>query len=169
MNLVVLGAGAPVGRLVTQLALRAGHTVTAVTPDPAAFPVYDHRVRIAEADVLDAGAVDWVVRGHDAVVPLPGPAAPHPVRAQAARNVVRAMLDHAVRRLVYVSPAAPGWSRAARRDARCADGIVSAAGLDWTLLRPGRLTPRADLAHAVVREISRGDHVGRSVRISGTL
>ncbi|MFH9134321.1 NAD(P)-dependent oxidoreductase [Streptomyces sp. NPDC017524] len=169
MKLVVFGAHSPTGRLVTAMAMAAGHTVTAITLRPADFPFCDHRVQVAAADAMDADAVDWVVRGHDAVISVIGaPSSWKPVTvcSQIAYNIVKAAINHGVRRLLCVgsaaldaadlSPAALLRQRAMRpvvlasshavqRDVRCMEKIVRGNGLDWTLFRPGRLVGRSDV------------------------
>jgi putative NADH-flavin reductase len=210
MRLIVFGVNSPTGRLVTAMAMTAGHTVTAITRRPADFPFSDHRVQVADADVMDADAVDWVVRGHDAVLFVIGaPISPKPVTvcSQAAYNVVKAMMNHGVRRLLCVGsadldaadlsragllcqqvirPVVLACGRAVRQDVRRMEDIVRETGLDWTLFRPGRLvtrsdvtdyritadpaaralTSRVDLAHALVREATRGDHVRETVHVA---
>lgn len=210
MKLIVFGANSPTGRLVTAMAMSAGHTVTAITRQPADFPFCDHRVQVADADVMDADAVDWVVPGHDAVVLVVG--APPSMKSvtvcsQAAYNVVKAMINHGVRRLLCVGsagldaadlsrvgllrqrvirPLVLACGRAVRQDVRRMENIVREAGLDWTLFRPGRLvtrsdvtdyritadpapravTSRADLAHALVHEVTHCDHVGEVIHVA---
>lgn len=184
MKLIVFGANSSTGRLVTAMAMAAGHTVTAITRRPADFPFCDHRVQIADADVMDADAVDWVVRGHDAVLSVIGaPLSPKPVTvcSQAAYNIVKAMMNHGVRRLLCVGsagldaadlsrvgllcqrairPLVLACSRAVQEDVRRMENIVRETGLDWTLFRPGRLGTRSDVtdyriaAHPATRALT---------------
>ncbi|WP_338896848.1 NAD(P)H-binding protein [Streptomyces sp. TG1A-60] len=169
MRLIVFGANSSTGRLVTAMAMNAGHTVTAITRRPAEFPISDRRVQVADADVMDADAVDWVVRDHDAVLSAIGaPLSPKPVTvcSQAAYNVVKAMMNHGVRRLLCVGsvgldaadlspagllcqrmirPVVLACGRAVQQDVRRMENIVRETGLDWTLFRPGRLVTRSDV------------------------
>ncbi|MER5972453.1 NAD(P)H-binding protein [Streptomyces sp. NPDC002055] len=210
MKLVVFGANSPTGRLVTAMAVTAGHTVTAITRRPADFPFFDFRVQAAAADAMDADAVDWVVRDHDAVVSVigsPPSMSPVTVCSQVTYNIVKAMINHGVRRLLCVGsvdldapdlsrvslrrqrairPLVLALSRAVQEDVRGMEGIVRETGLDWTVFRPGRLlsgshvtdyrttvrplpcplTSRADIAHALVRELTNGDHLGETVFVT---
>jgi putative NADH-flavin reductase len=169
MRVIVFGANSSTGRLVTSMAMTAGHTVTAITRRPADFLISDHRVQVADADVMDADAVDWVVRDHDAVLSVIGaPLSPKPatVCSQAAYNVVKAMMNRGVRRLLCVGspdldpadlsrvsllcqqvirPVVFACSRAVQQDVRRMENIVRETGLDWTLFRPGRLVTRSDV------------------------
>ncbi|MFJ2212876.1 NAD(P)-dependent oxidoreductase [Streptomyces sp. NPDC101062] len=210
MKLVVFGANSPTGRLVTAMAMTAGHTVTAITRRPADFPFCDHRVQVADADVMDADAVDWVVRGHDAVLSVVGaPPSVKPVTvcSQTAYNIVKAMINNGVRHLLCVGstgldaadlsradllrqratrPVVLACGRAVQEDVRRMENVVREAGLDWTLFRTGRLvgrsdvsdyriaprpeprllTSRVDLAHALVHEVTHGDHLRRTVYVA---
>ncbi|MGW2324719.1 NAD(P)-dependent oxidoreductase [Streptomyces sp. NPDC001700] len=163
MKLVVFGAYGPTGRLVTQRALAEGHTVTAVTRRPEAFPIEDPRLRVAGADALNAAAVDEVVAGHDRVVStlgVPYTKEPVTIYSQGARNILAAMNRHGLRRLVCVTsigvhpqlapdekfffrkvvgPLLLSMGRPLYEDARRMEGIVRATDLDWTIVRPSGL------------------------------
>ncbi|MGW3725262.1 NAD(P)-dependent oxidoreductase [Streptomyces sp. F001] len=207
MKLVVFGADSPTGHLVTAMAAAEGHTVTAITRRPADFPFYDRGVQVADADLMDADAVDWVMWGHDAVISVigaPPSRRPGTVHSQGVYNIVKAMVHHGLRRLVCVSHAGLDavdeprrarlrrgaalltGRRAAHQDVRRMESVVQESGLDWTLVRPGRLvsrsgvtdyriathaaprpvTSRADLAHALVREATARDHVRETVYVT---
>ena len=163
MKLVVFGANGPTGRLVTQRALAEGHTVTAVTRRPEAFPIEDARLRVAGADALDAAAVDEVVAGHDRVVStlgVPYTKEPVTIYSQGARNIVAAMKRHGLRRLVCVTsigvhpqlapeekfffrkvvgPILLSMGRPLYEDARRMEENVRATDHDWTIVRPSGL------------------------------
>src|SRR4029077_6895461 len=89
MRIVIFGANGPTGRLLTRLSLTAGYDTVAVTRQPGAFPLAGPGLPVAGADglddraaggrVLDAGAVDAVIEGSDAV--LDDPAALRTLRA----------------------------------------------------------------------------------------
>jgi hypothetical protein len=53
MNIAVFGANGPTGRLVTELALREGHVVSAFTRHPDTFPLRHDNLRVANGDVVD--------------------------------------------------------------------------------------------------------------------
>jgi putative NADH-flavin reductase len=106
MKLVIVGANGPTGRLVTNMAIAEGHAVTAVTRRPDSFPLHSSRLQVARADVLNATAVDGVVAGQEAVISALGvPYTTHPVAvySQGTHNIVHAMKNHGLRRLVCVS------------------------------------------------------------------
>ncbi|MFG2057581.1 NAD(P)-dependent oxidoreductase [Micromonospora sp. NPDC048930] len=161
MRLAVFGASGGTGRLLVARAATAGHQVVAVVRDPARLGVVAPGVTVLPADVTDRAAVAAAVRDCDAVVSLLGPGAvrgPTTVRGDATATVVAAMRDTGVRRLVVVTaaghttagdgplvrfllkPLLSALLRHSFADMRRTEEIVRGSGLDWTLVRPPRLT-----------------------------
>lgn len=117
-----------------------------------------HDVQVFEGDVLDEARVASAVEGCDAVLSTLGPRdnSPADLCSRGASNIVRAMKTRGVRRLVQTTGAMIGHPREhlglvyrfitamvpekALRDRRAQEEIVKASGLDWTLVRPTRLT-----------------------------
>ncbi|MFD8810928.1 NAD(P)-dependent oxidoreductase [Streptomyces sp. NPDC059627] len=164
MKLVIFGANGPTGRETTAQAIAEGHTVTAVTRRPEAFPLTDSRLRVAGADVLDPAAVARVVAGQDAVISTLGvPYSRNPVTvySEGITHITRAMSEHGVRRLVCVSSTvlfgvpAPGetfffrkvlepviartMGRTVYEDMRRMEEIVRGGDHQWTVVRPAGL------------------------------
>ncbi len=169
MRIVVFGANGQTGRLLTQRVLDAGHSAVAVTRRPGEFPLADPRLTVAGADVRDASSLVDVVRGADVVLSTLGvPFSLRPIDTYSVgvRNIVAAMRDTGVRRLVVVSstgahpypnridtPASlrlfePVITRTIGKttydDQRRMEDIVRKSGLDWTIVRPSALF---DLPH----------------------
>ena len=106
MKLLIFGANGPTGRLLTAQALAAGHTVTAFTRHADAFPSAPERLRIVQGDALDAAAVVEAVAGQDAVLSAIGTRysrKPITLYSESTANMLQAMRDHGVRRVVCVS------------------------------------------------------------------
>lgn len=163
MNLVIFGANGQTGRLVTALALAAGHRVTAVTRRPREFPIAGHGLTVAGADARDAAAVSLIVRGADAVVSVLGVSFTRErvdTYSVGTRAIVDAMRGAGVPRLIVVSSTAahPTRRRAAPisirliepiitrtigktvyDDIRRMESIVRGSRLDWTIVRPSGL------------------------------
>jgi uncharacterized protein YbjT (DUF2867 family) len=169
MRIVIFGANGRTGRLLTQRVLDAGHSAVAVTRRPGEFPLADPRLTVAGADVRDASSLVDVVRGADVVLSTLGvPFSLRPIDAYSVglRNIVAAMRDTGVRRVVVVSstgahpypnridmPASlrlfePVITRTIGKttydDQRRMEDIVRKSGLDWTIVRPSGLF---DLPH----------------------
>jgi nucleoside-diphosphate-sugar epimerase len=163
MQIVIFGANGLTGRLLTRRVLDAGHSAVAGTRRPDDFPITDPRLTIAGADVRRDGLAE-LVAGADAVVSTLGvPFTRQPVDTYSvgARNVVNAMRETGVNRLVIVSSTgaypAPGRRHAPLMlrlfepiitrtigktvydDIRRMEALVRASGLDWTIVRPSGL------------------------------
>lgn len=209
MNLLVLGGSRGTGRLAVEEASRQGHRVTALVrrrpPD-----VEPGGVTWLTGDALDGDAVSAAVAGQEAVLSTLGPGAGSPpdLCARATRLLVDAMRRHGVRRIVMVTGALVGhpadrlglvyrmmlaWNppalRAVLEDRRLAERILRESGLDWTLVRPPRLTdgpargrcrygeelrlssfssiPRAELARFAVEVLGQAAWSGRAVAVAG--
>jgi putative NADH-flavin reductase len=192
---------------VLEEALRRGHVVTALVRDSRRLG--GTSARVTEGDALDPASVARAVAGQAAVITTLGPVATSPPElcSRATRILVQAMQAHGVRRLVMVTGAmvghprerlgllyrlmlalAPGSFRERLEDRRRSERIVQDSGLDWTLVRPPRLTddaprgrfqagedlglsswarmPRGDLAWFLVDEVERGQWRGRAVAVA---
>src|SRR4051812_5318411 len=68
MKIVIFGANGQTGKLLTQQALAAGHTVTAVTRHPETFPIRHEHLQVMHGDVFDLAAVEQAVAGQEAVL-----------------------------------------------------------------------------------------------------
>jgi putative NADH-flavin reductase len=164
VKLIIFGANGPTGRQTTRQAIAEGHTVTAVTRRPDAFPLSDPRLRVVGADVLDPAAVETAVAGQDAVISALGvPYSRNPVTvySEGITHITRAMTKHGVRRLVCVTSTvlfdveSPGEGFFFRKvlepfvvrfmghtvyeDMRRMEKIVRESDCEWTVIRPGGL------------------------------
>jgi uncharacterized protein YbjT (DUF2867 family) len=106
VKLAVFGANSSTGRHLVQMALDAGHTVTAAVRRPDAFPLADPQLRVVEADAYDRDAVRAAVAGQDAVASILGVAytqRPVTVMSQGITHITDGMAEHGVKRLVCVT------------------------------------------------------------------
>ncbi|GAA2750294.1 NAD(P)-dependent oxidoreductase [Kitasatospora cinereorecta] len=170
MKLAVLGAAGRTGRLVTDLALAAGHTVTAVVRDPARLPAFTHGTPHAvRADVHDPGSLLDPLTGQDAVIATLGTTgrAATTVFSDAARQLADAAAGGGARRILVMSSAGletahlPFAQRMVSRlvvdrlyreihhDLACMEDLLTASTTAWTVLRvpllkdgPASPTPR---------------------------
>lgn len=164
MRVVVFGATGGTGQSVIQQALLAGHEVTAVARRPEAFRLDHERLRVARGDVTHPASIEAVVVGADAVVSALGVGrsrSPTMLYSAGIASVIAAMRVVGVRRLLAVSAAGfavdandtlalrlvvkPLLKRVLRHPyadmGRMEEAIVR-SDLDWTLIRPARLTDR---------------------------
>jgi putative NADH-flavin reductase len=180
MKLVVFGANGPTGRLLTAQALAAGHTVTAFTRHANTFPGDREGLRIVQGDALDPAAVGEAIAGQDAVLSTIGTRysrKPITLYSESAANMIQAMRDHGVRRLVCVSSSVTDPALRSRStgggvvfekilkpfftnvigksmyaDLLRMERLVMATDLDWTILRPSGLFETSAVTEYVVAE-----------------
>lgn len=189
MKITVFGATGLTGGLLVHQSLQAGHTVTAVVRSPATFPTGAEVIR---ADVMDPTAIERAITGRDVIISALGhrPGATDPVCAPATESIIQAMRTAGAHRLVVITAAGPvqdsydgvftakvvkpllwRFLRAAFTDFVATEKIVKASGLDWTLVRPPRLTNgaakpyRTEIDHTV----RRGSLISRTDLAAATL
>jgi putative NADH-flavin reductase len=156
LHISIFGGTGPTGLLVVEQALAAGHDVVAFARTPSKLPRQD-RLSVIEGQLDDLTKVKAAVAGSDAVVSVLGPgtkAADVPPIVAGTSNIVGAMREHGVRRLVatgtpsITDPADDSdWRvgllvklirtfQPAAYNALVEIGqIVRACGLDWTIVR----------------------------------
>lgn len=207
MKIVVFGASGKTGREVVSQALARGFAVTAFLRDAARLAIAHDNLRIVQGDVSDPGAVDEAVAGQVGVVSALGVGTPlthDPAVIEGIRLIVRAAEQTSVRRLVYLSFIGVRDSRAAAgfllkrmaalplrhevADHEAKEALVMASPVDWTIVRPpkltnGRLTAsyragedirarspfpmlsRADVADFMLRQLTETTFIRRAVRL----
>lgn len=160
MNIVVFGATGGTGREVVIQALAAGHHVTAVARNPAMLDIKHAQLEILQGDVLKPETVTHAVEGKDVVVSALGTTNTSVTRVYSAglMNILLAMHAANVRRLICVSATglSPGnliqkviaktilWTlfKEGYTDMLYMETIVRASDVDWTIVRPPRLTDK---------------------------
>jgi putative NADH-flavin reductase len=204
MRLFVLGATGGTGRQLIDQALARGHQVTAFVRSPEKLSARPEGLSVQQGDPRDAAAIAAVLPGHDAVLSALGPPGPlgSTILPDSARSTVSAMRSAGIRRLLIVSAAilfedlgllAALLRRTLLRNVVTGSGemerIVAASDLDWTVVRPPRLTngslttryqvadnrfppgrrtlSRADVAHFMLDELDRRVHLRRIVGQAG--
>ena len=163
MRIAIFGASGATGQMLTERALAAGHSVSALLRTPAGFPFRD-RVRVVEGNAFDPAAVDATVAGADAVLSALGARSlkREDVLERAVPLIVAAMERHGVRRIVALGSAgaldtALDKQTAVRRwivehvvyrtllkwpvaSQRAQYAALAASTLDWTMPMPPMLT-----------------------------
>ncbi|GAA2719127.1 SDR family oxidoreductase [Actinocorallia aurantiaca] len=206
MRLTVFGATGGTGQHLVRQALDAGHHVTAVVRNPGGLPRHP-LLETVVADVMDSAVIGPALTGRDAVVSALGPRGKGEttVCSDGARSISTAMRAAGGRRLIVVTasghivdegdgpftrnlvkPLLGRFLREAFADFVRTEQVVRDSGLDWTLMRPPRLTDgdprpyrtavdrnvrggitlaRADLAHAILNVLDDSTTVGRTVAL----
>jgi putative NADH-flavin reductase len=204
MRLFVLGATGGTGLQLIDQALARGHEVTAFVRSPEKLSAPRAGLRVQQGDPRDTAALSATLPGHDAVLSALGPPGPRrsTILPDSARATVAAMRSTSIRRLLIVSAAilfedlgllAALLRRTLLKNVVIGSGemerIITASDLDWTIVRPPRLTngaltkryrvadnrfpsgkqtlSRADVAHFLLDEVAPGAHLRQIVGQAG--
>lgn len=208
MRISVVGATGGSGRAVTRLAQERGHQVTAVVRDRDRLGAL-RPTAVAEARAWDGAMLTSALTDADAVAfcvgPRPGES--RTVQQDLVVPVIAAMRSAGVGRLVAISasggvvdgddplsrfiakPVLARVLRDANADMAEMESCIRRSGLDWTILRPPKLTdrggsgryrsrrdgnvrwgytiPRADLAHAVLDALQDETTIRQTISVAG--
>jgi putative NADH-flavin reductase len=210
LNIAVLGASGRTGVQVVAYALAQGHSVTAVVRHPESFAPRHPRLQTVIANVMSAAGLQGALDAADAVCSVLGSteprrdttlysgsmaallaampqAGPRRVIAVTAMPVQPQALSSVGERLV-VHPLLNVFFGGAYRDMARMETLLSASGVDWTVLRPPRLTDgpatgryrtavdarlagatklaRADLARALLDAINEPSFIRHAVSVA---
>lgn len=175
-KLLILGATGNIGRWLVNLAIEQGHLVTALVRDKSKLDLRDN-LTIIEGSPMDADVLDKIMPGHDAVLsslgirrenqadPWSPVISPTDLAEKCATNAVAAMKRHGVQRMIAVSSAGVGDSRAVTapelmnivgtsnvavsfRDLEKMEDVLDQSGLDTLSLRPVTLIDGEPSPHA---------------------
>jgi len=206
MRLAIFGATGGTGLELTRQTLEHGHSVRVLVRNPNRMTLVNANMRVVLGDVLDRESVTKTLLGSDAALSCLGQRTllrnTHAVSA-GIRNIMDVMQQHGLRRLVVESAFGAGESlahatplerfvfatliRMPYQDKNIMEPAVKASALEWTLLRPVRLTngpltrrytitsqrppggsvSRADVAAAMLRAVEEQLWVGEAVAICG--
>ena len=206
MKLCIFGASGKTGVEVAILASEAGYSITAC--DKFKNPKLEglKNLEFIELSVLDSKAVNEAMKGADAVISELGVkiGSSEPVLSQGNKNIVSAMQKHKIKRLITQSAfgAADSWQSLPfyyklihktllgpmSSDKDKMEKIVSSSGLDYTIIRPIRLTSgpakghyragksikfgldphisRKDVAHFIVDELKANRYIRQAVTLT---
>lgn len=181
--MAVIGAAGGTGQQVVEQALARGHAVTAIARRPEAVTLPSPRLRVVHGDVTDPASLTAAFTGLGAptavvlALGVRNNRAPTTLFSAGVANVVAAMRARGLRRLVAVGagayvrdPADPPLVRrvvkpvllrlftGAYADMERMEAVIGASGLDWTVIRPARLTdgPRTGRYRVVAGGAVRG-------------
>jgi len=211
MKVSIFGASGATGLLLTERCLAAGYEVTALLRTPGKF-LFRDRVRVVQGDAFDPAAVGKAVEGADVVLSALGARSlrREDVLERAVPLIVEAMRQAGVRRIVALGSAGaeadslrkqPFYARWIAENIiyktflkwpvesqKAQWKILSASGLDWTMVMPpmlmngkprgklkvdGEALPRnalwisrADVADFMMQQIGNPQWVGKGVYIA---
>ncbi|WP_153115478.1 NAD(P)H-binding protein [Rhodocyclus tenuis] len=155
LNVLILGAGGQIARVATELFLKTSdaHLTLYLRQAQRLGRANTDRVRVVEGDVLDLPALTAAMADQDVVYAnLDGPL------EQLALNIVAAMRETAVRRVIFVSSMGiyrevPGEHYRSILDPyRDGAAVIEASGLDYTIIRPAWLNNRDEVAYGTTQK-----------------
>jgi putative NADH-flavin reductase len=171
MKVVVLGATGGTGIEIVRQAIRRGHSVAAFVRSPEKLTAYAGSITIKRGNPLDASELEDALKDQDAVLSAFGPRVPiaktdHNLLRDFAAALTPAMLRAGVKRVIVESSAFlfkdsvfPPTYLLGRllfpsvvADASAMEQIIMRSGLNWTLVRPPRLTDGSHTGKYRVRE-----------------
>jgi uncharacterized protein YbjT (DUF2867 family) len=157
MKVLLIGATGATGSELLPLLLAAGHAVTAFVRSPEKVVSKSDKLNIVVGEVRDAAALKAVAAGQEAVLVAFGPRslAKSDLQETLMRNLVEAVQDQGVRRIVNLSAWGAGTTasvinpvfklfrmtllRHVFDDKERGLKFLAASGLDYTNACPGRL------------------------------
>jgi uncharacterized protein YbjT (DUF2867 family) len=158
MNITIFGATGGTGRQLVAQALDQDHHVTVQARSPEKLADLEHpHLEVIRGDVLEPADVERAVDGQEAVLCAIGAGAGRTsLREDGTRNIVAAMANKGVSRLICLSSLGVGDSTAnlpwftkhvilgiflrhAFADHERQEAVVRQSPLDWTIVRPPHL------------------------------
>ena len=159
MKVLILGATGGTGLELVKQAVAAGHDVTAFVRDPKKLTISDDSLKAVQGNILDVGSLERAVPGQDAVISALGSPGlgPSTELSDGTRNIIAVMERSNVKRLIFETTIGVGDSREhlswfakwfffplvirnVVADKEIQERLIKESSLDWTIVRPGRLT-----------------------------
>jgi putative NADH-flavin reductase len=161
MKMIVLGATGGTGLEIVSQAIERGHSVTAFVRAPDTLRRFGDRINVIQGNLLSSSELQRVLQDHDAVLSGFGPRLPvskadATLLQRFAIALTRGMVQAGIRRVVIESTAflfkdsiIPPTHLIGRlffpgvvRDADEMENVFRKSELDWTIVRPPRLTDK---------------------------
>jgi putative NADH-flavin reductase len=166
-EILILGAAGGIGRQAVAQALAQGWQVTAVLRTPAKLALTHPQLTIVKGDIRQPATYESYLSPGTVVLSAIGASGgitgdkPTDLYSEGAHHVLEAMERRGVRRAFFISasaveisPVMPAFARFAAKyilqkllkhmyaDLRVMEGRVKESNLDWTIIRPPRLTDK---------------------------
>lgn len=157
MRLLIFGSTGSVGRLLVEQALTHNHEVTAFLRDPAKLEIHHKNLKIIQGDVLNYPIVETAMKDQDIVLCALGAGSKGTLRAEGTRNIILAMENSGIKRLICQTSLGVGDSRGnlnflwkyimfgmllkkAYHDHENQERHIMQSQLDWIIVRPAAFT-----------------------------
>ncbi|WP_303319018.1 NAD(P)-binding oxidoreductase [Flavivirga abyssicola] len=160
MKVVIFGSTGTIGKHLIEQSLEKGHQVLAFCRDAEKLNIFSNpNLKIKEGDVFNVNDVESAVKGQDIVIIALGSGKDRKsvVRSQGTKNIIAAMEDNGVNRLICQSTLGTyesnnnlnffwkyimfGWYlKQIFLDHELQERYVKNSDLNWTIVRPGAFT-----------------------------
>lgn len=163
-KLLIAGANGGIGRQCVELALQAGHHVTAILRNPAKLDLLHPNLELIKGDVMHPETFEDYLENIDAVISAIGVSGgfgadkPTTLYSRGNANLLQAMSKKGVKRAFFISasaieisPVLPFYVRLAEKyivqkllkhmyaDIRIMEELIKESNADWTIIRPPQL------------------------------
>lgn len=178
MKILIIGASGKTGIELVKQGLERGHEVTALVRNPGKFKLSSPSLKVIQGDVLVQESLNQAVNGQDAILSALGHkrfVIPSKILSEGTQNIIRAMDQNKVRRLICITSLGINDSRFKLGlyytlftipfillfyflDKAKQEKLIKESDLDWTIVRPGQLTNGKKR-----NQIQHGDQVGNYI------
>ena len=159
-KVIIFGSTGSIGKQLIQQNLEQGNLVTAFCRSAEKLEAFEHpNLKVQVGDVFNESDINKAVKGQEVVLIALGSGKKRKsiVRSVGTQNIIKAMKENGVRRLICQSTLGTyesngnlnffwkyimfGWFlKQVFEDHELQEEYVKASGLDWTIVRPGAFT-----------------------------
>lgn len=162
MQVAIFGGTGATGQQLIEQALSSGHQVIALARQPAKIKQKDKYLTVVQGDILEQAKVSEVVKGAEVVLSALGvrKLGRSNIVSEGTQNIIRAMQEQKVKRLVCVTGIGVGNSRPQAKtlgvlfdrfllpvllanpfsDKELQERLIQGSPLEWAIVRPASLT-----------------------------
>jgi len=161
VRIAVIGANGGIGSKVVELGLNKGFHITAIVRDPSRITITHPELEVVQCDILKKERIAGVLSGQDVIVSAIGSNSLKEtvLYSKGVENIIASMQDNDVKRGLFVSASGlevnPTHSFLIRfatkhilqrilrnmyTDLTRMEAIIKRSNIDWTIVRPPRLT-----------------------------
>ncbi len=157
MKVAIFGATGPTGQQLVKQALQKGYNVTVLARNPSKIANENKNLTVIKGDALSYEDVEKTVKGQDAVLSALGvkPPSREKVVGPAMKNIIRAMKEHRVERIIvdsaffmdeevrkgiFVKLLNATFMKGLYEDKKEQNKALAESNLKWTEVRPTMLT-----------------------------
>ncbi|MEN7550219.1 SDR family oxidoreductase [Rapidithrix thailandica] len=157
MKLIIFGSTGSIGLQLVEQALLQEYEVTAFLRNPSKLSIEHPKLKTFQGDVLDFSTVKRAISGQEAVFCALGAGRKGKIRSEGTRNIIRAMEQLEVQRLICQTTLGAGdsWAnlnffwkhimfgmflKEAFADHEIQEKYIRQSQLDWTIVRPAAFT-----------------------------